>query len=70
MSDEILLALWQQATEAEIGIGVTIDEDDRKWFVNHLYRVRQESGIEELEEIILLLPKLDEIFLCKKQTNL
>lgn len=70
-SDDILLAIWLRAMEAEIGIGVTVTEGERRWFVNNLYRVRQEAGQPELEDVILFQPpKEDEIFLCKKQTNL
>ena len=70
-SDDILLAIWRRALEAEIGIAVVITEGERRWFVNNLYRVRQEFGDEELESVILFQPpKEDEIFLCKKQTNL
>ena len=70
-SDDILLAIWLRAVEAEIGIGVTVTSGERRWFVNNLYRVRQEAENPELDNIILFQPpKEDEIFLCKKQTNL
>lgn len=70
-SDDILMAIWLRAIEAEIGIGVTVTEGERRWFVNNLYRVRQEAGNPDLDNIILFQPpKEDEIFLCKKQTNL
>lgn len=70
-SDEILMAIWLRAVEAEIGIAVTVTQGERRWFVNNLYRVRQEAGNEDLDSIILFQPpKEDEIFLCKKQTNL
>lgn len=70
-SDDILMAIWLRAVEAEIGIGVTVTEGERRWFVNNLYRVRQEAGNSDLDNIILFQPpKEDEIFLCKKQTNL
>jgi len=69
--DEVLMMLWQRAVEEEIGIGIEVTEGERRWFVNNLYRVRQEFGDEELEKIILFQPpKENEIFLCKKQTSL
>jgi hypothetical protein len=69
--DDILLAIWHRALEPEIGICVTVTKGERRWFVNSLYRVRQEANDPQLEEIILFQPpQEDEIFLCKKQTNL
>lgn len=71
ISDDVLLAMWQRALEVEIGIAFTVTEGERRWFVNNLYRVRQETGDPRLEDIMLFQPpKEDEIFLCKKQTNL
>lgn len=70
-SDDILLAIWLRAVEAEIGIAVVVTPGERRWFVNNLYRVRQEAGKPELDNVILFQPpKEDEVFLCKKQTNL
>ena len=70
-SDDILLAVWLRAVEVEIGISITVTEGERRWFVHNLYRVRQEAEDPKLESIILFQPpKENEIFLCKKQTNL
>lgn len=70
-SDEILLAIWLRSLEAEIGIAITVTQGERRWFVNNLYRVKTKAENPELEKIILFSPpKEDEIFLCKKQTNL
>jgi len=70
-SDDILLAVWKRALEEEIGICIIVTENERRWFVNNLYRVRQEFGDEDIEALIIFQPpKEDEIFLCKKQTNL
>jgi hypothetical protein len=70
-SDDILRAIWVRALEVEIGIAIVVTPGERRWFVNNLYRVRQEIGEEIWENIILFQPpKEDEIFLCKKQTNL
>jgi hypothetical protein len=70
-SDSILLSIWLRSLEAEIGISVIVSKGERRWFVNNLYRVRQEAENPDLEDIILFQPpNPDEIFLCKKQTNL
>jgi len=70
-SDDILLAIWRRALEVEVGIGVLVTAGERHWFVQNLYRVRQEYGEEELEELILFQPpNPDEIFICKKLTSL
>ena len=70
-SDAILLAIWTRALEPEIGIRVIVTYGERRWFVNSLYRVRQEAAQPELDKLILFQPpKEDEIYICKKQTNL
>lgn len=64
-TDDLLLNLWTRALDCEIGLGLTVS--DRKFFINNLYRVRQESGSAELQQLIIMQPnEPSEIFICKK----
>lgn len=68
LDPQIAIALWARACEAEIGIAVRSKK--KSFLKSELYRIRQESGNPEFEKIIICDPKGDEIFMCKKTTEL
>ncbi len=65
---EIALALWHRACESEIGIAIR--SKAKPFLKSELYRIRKESGNPELEKIIIIDPKGDELFMVKKTTEL
>lgn len=69
MDDETMLRLWYQALECEIGLAIPVD--DVRWWARNMHRVRQEARDPELDRLILVSPpQIEELWLCKKQTNL
>ena len=72
ITEGIAQALWYRASEAEIGIAITIKPEDKVSIRELLYRTRQKLHDPSLEALILLLPTTSEteIWIAKKATQL
>lgn len=68
LTTEILLSLWQRASEQEIGTAIKTDR--KQDLLNRLYSARQSSG--GFENIIICQPGAfpDQLWLTKKTVEL
>lgn len=63
-----LLALWQRALEAEIGL--VVETDNQRSLLNELYEARKVSGDERLAGMSMHIVNLTEIFICHRPAKL
>ena len=72
LTDPLALELWDRALTEEIGVSFRVPENQKTYVRNWFYRVRQEAGNPEHQEIIMIMPgpKPDEIWLCRKMVEL
>lgn len=68
MANIDLLPLWQRAKELEFGLAIRTK--DKKYTKVELYKARQSSGDRSLDELILISPDGDELFIVKKTVEL
>lgn len=64
----MLIDLWITALKDEVGIAV--QTDNRAQMRQHLYRARAEANNPELDDIVMILPDIeDEIWLVHKDAD-
>lgn len=62
------LAYWHRARSEEFGVALRVD--DRRGIQKILYDARTEAADPALQEIMMVMPKGDEIWLIKKTVEL
>lgn len=68
LTDEIGIALWRRASQAEIGIAIATK--DKPLLRSELYRIRKELANGQFDDIVIFNPKGPELFLCRKTVEL
>ena len=66
--DDVALEYFHRALKEEIG--VALRTDNKRGLKAKLYAVREAAGDPALDEIIIFDPDGDEIWLCKKSTEM
>lgn len=64
------LALWQRAANAEFGIIITINPNDRGVLRQDLYKTKQKAKDLEIDKIQMAMPRETEIWLVKRAVEL
>lgn len=72
MNADMARAMLDRALEAEIGIGIAILEEDRKWYTSLFHKVKQDLRDPRLDILTVIHPAREpaEIWIVKKSVEL